>query len=65
MKPKYKVLDVNTGEVVEDAFVLKPVTDRAARIALYAYYAACDNPFVKDYIRRWLVDINQEKQGEF
>lgn len=63
---KYHVVKVETGEVVEDCFVLRPVKDINAVHALYGYAACleCDspgNPLSKD-IREFLGRIGSAPQ---
>ena len=51
---KYQVTRKETGEVCDGAFVLRPVTDTAARIALATYAEATHNPRLGKEIRAWL-----------
>lgn len=45
LHPKYDVRKGTTGEPVQDCFVLKPVTDPHALVALRAYAASCEADF--------------------
>ena len=51
---KYKVIRSETGEVLTDAFILRPTTDIAARTALATYAEATHNPRLGKEIREWL-----------
>lgn len=51
---KYQVIRKETGEVCEGAFVLRPQTDMAARIAIATYAEATHNPRLGRDIRAWL-----------
>lgn len=54
--PKYRITNVQTGQEVEGAFVLKPETDKHARIALAAYAESArgeNNALARDLIA-WL-----------
>ena len=51
---KYEVTRKETGEVCNGCFILRPVTDSAARIALATYAEATHNPRLGAQIRVWL-----------
>ncbi len=51
---KYEVRRKETGEILEDSFILRPTTDTAARIGLAAYAEATHNPILAQEIRAWL-----------
>lgn len=68
---KYSIIKKSTGEEVEDAFVLKPVTDKHARQALRAYANSVrsENPDLARDLDAWLIGIGteqklQEERGE-
>ncbi len=54
LKRKYIVFKSDTGESVEDCFVLRPNIDDAARVALKAYADATNNKQLSADIRNWL-----------
>lgn len=51
---KYTVRKTETGELVDECFVLRPDRDPAARVALQAYAAATDNEALAADIRAWV-----------
>ena len=51
---KYTVINNWTGLEVYDCFVLKPMKDEAARLALLYYADICDNEALKNDIKAWL-----------
>jgi hypothetical protein len=51
---KYKVIRTDSGEPVDGFFLLRPVTDTAARIAIAAYAEATHNPRLAKDLRTWL-----------
>lgn len=53
----YKVIDRQTNQEVKDAFVLLPVHDFAARIALTTYAEATNNLKIARWVRAWLREI--------
>lgn len=55
--PKYKIIKNETGEEVENAFVLKPETDVHARTALmiYAQQVRDENPRLALEIEYWIL----------
>ncbi|MNI77694.1 hypothetical protein D3C73_1340050 [compost metagenome] len=54
---KYMVFKSNTGEVVEECFVLRPQKDPAARIALLEYASATYNTELAQDISLWLSNL--------
>lgn len=60
-KTRFRVLDARNGKDIEDAFVLLPVVDSAARVALAAYAEATTNVNVARFIRAWLKEIHDER----
>ena len=54
LKRKYVVLKSDTGECVENCFVLRPNKDPAAKAALKAYAAATKNEKLAEDIMSWL-----------
>lgn len=54
LKRKYVVLKSDTGEVIENCFVLRPDKDPAAIAALKAYAGATDNLALAEGIRAWM-----------
>lgn len=54
LKRKYVVLKSDTGECVENCFVLRPDKDPAAKAALMAYAAATKNEILAEDIMSWL-----------
>ncbi|MDQ0091633.1 hypothetical protein J2T12_005073 [Paenibacillus anaericanus] len=54
---KYKVFKSDTGEVVEECFVLRPQKDPAARIALLEYASATYNADLAQDISLWLSNL--------
>lgn len=60
LKRKYVVLKSDTGEIVENCFVLRPDKDKAAIAALLAYADAADNQVLAKDIRAWLSTISAE-----
>lgn len=63
LKRKYVVLKSDTGECVENCFVLRPDKDKAAIAALLAYADATDNHVLAKDIRAWISIIPAE-EGE-
>lgn len=63
LKRKYVVLKSDTGEIVENCFVLRPDKDKAAIAALLAYADATDNQVLAKDIRAWISTILAE-EGE-
>jgi hypothetical protein len=55
---KFKVIDTTTGEEIHDAFVLLPLVDSAARVALSAYSEATRNAKTARFLRLWLHSIH-------
>lgn len=53
----FKVIDKETNQEVKDAFVLLPVHDFAARIALATYAEATNNSKIARWVRAWLREI--------
>lgn len=56
LKRKYIVFKSDSGEPVENCFVLRPDKDHAAKIALEAYAKTTDNKTLADDITRWIGD---------
>lgn len=61
LKRKYVVLKSDSGEPVEDCFVLRPDKDKAAIAALFAYADATDNQVLAKDIRAWISAIPAEE----
>lgn len=61
LKRKYVVLKSDSGEPVEDCFVLRPDKDKAAIVALLAYAGATDNQVLAKDIRAWISAIPAEE----
>ena len=57
LKVKYIVRKVDTGELVDECFVLRPQKDEAAIAALYAYAKATENKVLAYDICKWLDTI--------
>lgn len=51
---KYRVVKVDTGEIVEGCFVLRPEIDPAAKIALTEYAINTSNELLADDLFEWL-----------
>ena len=51
---KYTVINNCTGLEVYDCFVLKPMKDETARLALLYYADICDNESLANDIKSWL-----------
>ena len=51
---KYTVRKTDTGELVDECFVLRPDRDLDARVALLAYAVATDNKTLAADIRAWV-----------
>lgn len=58
LKRKYVVLKSDTGECVENCFVLRPDKDPAAKAALMAYAAATKNEKLAEDIMSWLSSMD-------
>ena len=54
LKRKYIVLKSDTGETVENCFVLRPDIDEAAIAALFAYASATSNAELQADIKLWI-----------
>jgi len=64
---KYTITNNATGEVVSDAFVLKPATDRAARTALSIYGDMMreeGNEQLARDIETWVFDLDLKEDTE-
>ena len=61
LKVKYVVVKADTGEMVENCFVLRPDKDPAARLALEAYAQATDNQVLASDITDWIGDSGKVK----
>lgn len=59
LKRKYIVFKADTGEAVENCFVLRPDIDSAARAALKAYAEATDNKQLSNDIINWVKEIEK------
>lgn len=59
LKRKYIVLKSDTGEAVEDCFVLRPQIDEAAIAALKAYAETTKNTQLAADIIQWINDIEK------
>lgn len=59
---KYNVRKVDTGELVNNCFVLRPDRDKAAIAALKAYAAATENKQLAEDIRKWIDTIEEIKE---
>ena len=60
---KYTITKNSTGEEIQDAFVLKPLTDKHARKALrtYANSVRSENPDLARDLDAWLIGIGTEE----
>lgn len=56
---KYLVVRKDSGETVDGCFVLRPVTDTAARVALATYAEATHNPRLAKDVRKWLRQLRK------
>ena len=54
LKAKYLVFKADTGESVENCFVLRPDKDTASIVALRAYASATDNETLAKDIYNWV-----------
>lgn len=54
LRAKYIVRKAETGETVENCFVLRPEKDAAAIAAIRAYAAATNNPALSADLLRWV-----------
>lgn len=64
--PKYFVIKTETGEIVQDCFVLRPQKDKAAVAALLLYAKETKNQELSRDIREWLSTIipaDKEEEG--
>lgn len=61
LKRKYVVLKSDTGEIVENCFVLRPDKDKDAIAALLAYAGATANQVLAKDIRAWISTILAEE----
>lgn len=61
LKRKYLVFKSNTGEMVENCFVLQPDKDSAAVEALRAYARATDNAVLSADILNWVGEGEQRR----
>lgn len=64
LKRKYVVLKSDTGEIVENCFVLRPDKDKAAIAALLAYADATNNQVLAKDIRAWISIISAEEAAK-
>lgn len=58
LKRKYIVLKSDTGESVENCFVLRPEKDNAAIEALLAYANSTGNKALANDIRAWIDELS-------
>ena len=58
---KYEVKRKESGEVFDGAFVLRPVTDKAAWMALMFYSFLTHNPRLGAELREWLYELREER----
>lgn len=58
---KYKVTRRETGEEVDGAFVLRPVTDQAAWLACMFYSHLTHNPRLGKELREWLIQLKKDE----
>ena len=58
LKRKYVVLKSDTGECVENCFVLRPGKGPAAKAALMAYAVATTNEKLAEDIMSWISSMN-------
>lgn len=66
LKAKYLVFKADTGERVDNCFILRPDKDPAAVAALRAYAAATDNKILAEDIYNWVgKDESLRPQGEW
>lgn len=57
----FKVFYRGDDKEVEGAFVLIPMYDSAARVALTAYAEATDKPHIARWLRAWLNEIHYKR----
>lgn len=58
---KYTVINNRTGLEVYDCFILRPMSDESARLALLYYADICGNENLKNDIKMWLTtDRNKD-----
>lgn len=62
LRRKYNVFKADTGEPVENCFVLRPERDVAARDALRAYIVATDNLELARDLDDWLNELQYQAQ---
>jgi hypothetical protein len=56
---KYTVINNQTKAEVHDCFVLKPMSDESARLALLYYADICNNKVLENDIKTWLDKIHE------
>jgi len=59
-EPRYKVIDRKTGIEVRRVFILRPVKDAAARMALRTYAQETPDQAMREFIRLWLEELESE-----
>lgn len=59
LRHKYKVFKADTGEAIENCFVLRPDRDRAARDALRAYIVSTENLDLARDLDDWLHTLEE------
>ncbi len=64
LKAKYLVFKADTGEKVDNCFILRPGKDPAAIEALRAYASATDNEILAEDIYNWVGKGKQEAPDE-
>lgn len=57
LRQKYIVMKAETGETVDNCFVLRPTKDEAAKIALKAYAEATTNKTLANDLKTWLLEV--------
>lgn len=57
---KYEVVEHKTGQIVNNCFVLEPLADKAARIALDVYAEITNNRLLAKDLRNWMDKIRSD-----
>jgi len=56
---KYKVIKIETNEEITDVFVLRPLKDLAARVAILAYARATKNSILARSLEEWMQEYDE------
>jgi len=59
---RFKIIEVDSGKEIRNAFVLCPDDDIAARVAMAAYAQATKSSKIKHWLNTWLINIEKRSR---